>query len=534
MKHASRTILILTGLLGTARVAVLATAVARSPSRAIDSCESLRVLKMPDTTITLAERVAAGAFRPPEPYVGLPWTAGPRGGQPVVAAADLAAFCRVVGVIRPSTDSEIGFEMWLPSTNWNRKFMGVGNGGFAGDIDYLNMSSPFSRGYATMSTDTGYRRTGPQTMQFMLHHPQKLIDFGYRAVHENTVKGKLIVAAFYSAAPAFSYWHGSSQGGRQALMEAQRFPADYDGIIVGNPVSNFDHLQASHLNKRIALDKNPSGFVSPEKLAVIHDAVLKACDALDGVKDGVLEDPTRCDFDPASIECKGADETRCLTPAQVAIVRTFYNPTVNPRTKETIYPGLERGGEPGWSEGMGHMRASRSRAPGDYLQFALFQNPAWDYKTFDFDRDMANADRLDGGVVAAVNPDLHAFFERGGKLLQHHGWSDPSVSPRDSINYYTRVREAYAGRGRLEDSYRLFMAPGMGHSWGGDGPNAFDPVSALEQWVEHGTAPDRIVASLRNNGKVERTRPLCPYPQIAHHNGTGSTDAADNFICRSR
>jgi feruloyl esterase len=180
------------------------------------------------------------------------------------------------------------------------------------------------------------------------------------------------------------------------------------------------------------------------------------------------------------------------------------------------------------------MRASRSRAPGDYLQFALFQNPAWDYKTFDFDRDMANADRLDGGVVAAVNPDLHAFFERGGKLLQHHGWSDPSVSPRDSINYYTRVREAYAGRGRLEDSYRLFMAPGMGHSWGGDGPNAFDPVSALEQWVEHGTAPDRIVASLWNNGKVERTRPLCPYSQIAHHNGTGSTDAADNFICRSR
>ena len=532
MKHRLKTLLLLTGVLAAARVALLSTPGTSLPSSATDSCESLRVLKLPDTTIVLAERVAARAFRLPEPYLGGPWSPGPRGGEPVVAPADLPAFCRVQGVIRPVADSEIGFELWLPLANWNRKFMGVGNGGFSGYIDYPNMTSPLSRGYATANTDTGHQRVGAQTMEFVLNHPQKLIDFGYRAVHETTVRAKLIIAALYSAPPTFSYWSGSSTGGRQALMEAQRFPADYDGIIAGDPVSNFDHLQASHLNKRIALDKNPEGFVPPEKLALLHEAVLKNCDALDGVKDGILEDPRRCDFDPATIECKAESETGCLTHAQVEIVRTFYSAAVNPRTKEEIYPGLERGGEPGWSQGVGHMRMSRGRAPGDYLKFALFRDPAWDYKTFDFDRDMAKADRLDDGVVAATNPNLRAFFQRGGKLLQYHGWSDESVSPRDSINYYTRVREAYAGQGRLEDSYRLFMVPGMYHSWGGDGPNTFDPLSAMEQWVEHGKAPDRMVASRWTNGKIDRTRPLCPYPEVAEYKGTGSTDAAENFICK--
>jgi feruloyl esterase len=479
----------------------------------------------------LAERVAEGAFRLPNPYLGGSWSAGPRGGMPIVAPADLPAFCRVAGVIRPVADSEIGFEVWLPLGNWNRKFLGVGNGGFAGFIDYPNMTGPLSHAYATANTDTGHQRVGPQTMEFALNHPQKLIDFGYRAVHETTVKAKLIIAAFYSEPPAFSYWSGCSTGGREALMEAQRYPADYDGIIAGDPVSNFDHLQASSLNKRIALDKNRAGFVPPEKLALLHDAVLNACDALDGVKDGILEDPRRCHFDPAAIECKAANETSCLTAGQVEIVRTFYNPTVNPRTKEEIYPGLERGGEPAWSQGVGHMVARLVFAPGDYLKFALFRDPVWDYKTFDFDRDVARADRLDGGLVAAVNADLQEFFRRGGKLLQYHGWSDESVSPRDSINYYTRVGDAYTGHGRLENSYRLLMVPGMYHCRSGDGPNSFDPISAMEQWVERGKAPDRMVASRWSNGKVDRTRPLCPYPQVAKYKGTGSTDDATNFTC---
>jgi Tannase and feruloyl esterase len=531
MKDPWIVLLVVTGTLAAASATVPVTASADSTAIAPQSCESLRALKLPDTTIVLAERVAAGAFSLPNPYIGGSWSPGPRGGIPIVAPANLPAFCRVAGVIRPVADSEIGFEVWLPLANWNGKFLGVGNGGFSGYIDYPSLTAPLSRGYATANTDTGHQRVGAQTMEFVLNHPQKLIDFGYRAVHETTVKAKLIIAAFYSRRPAFSYWNGCSTGGRQALMEAQRFPADYDGIVAGDPVSNFDHLQASHLNKRIALDKNPAGFVPPETLALLHDAMLSACDTIDGVRDGVLEDPRRCGFDPATIECKAADEIGCLTTAQVEIVRTFYSPTVNPRTKEEIYPGLERGGELRWSQGVGHMVARRGRAPGDYLQFALFHDPSWDYRTFDFDSDVARADRLDDGIVAAVKSDLQDFFRRHGKLLQYHGWSDESVSPRDSINYHARV-QAHSGHGTLEDSYRLFMVPGMGHCAGGDGPNSFDPIGEMETWVERGKAPDRMVASRWSGGKVDRTRPLCPYPRVATYKGTGSTDDADSFACK--
>src|SRR5437899_3613264 len=255
--QSSIVLLVVTGTLAAASATVPVTASADSTAIAPQSCENLRALKLPDTTIVLAERVAAGAFSLPNPYIGGSWSAGPRGGMPIVAPADLPAFCRVAGVIRPVADSEIGFEVWLPLANWNGKFLGVGNGGFSGYIDYPNLTAPLSRGYATANTDTGHQRVGAQTMEFVLNHPQKLIDFGYRAVHETTVKAKLIIAAFYSRRPASSYWNGCSTGGRQALMEAQRFPADYDGIVAGDPVSNFDHLQASHLNKRIALDKNP-------------------------------------------------------------------------------------------------------------------------------------------------------------------------------------------------------------------------------------------------------------------------------------
>jgi feruloyl esterase len=315
-------------------------------------------------------------------------------------------------------------------------------------------------------------------------------------------------------------------------VEAQRFSADYDGIAVGSPVSFFTHLQAAHLWKRQALDTNPTGFVPPSKLALIHSAVLKACDRLDGVNDGVLEDPTRCDFDPKNLECQHEDGAECLTAAQVNVVSAFYAPTRNPRTREQIYPGLERGGERGWSAGVGHMGTQRSRGVGDYLRNAVFQDPAWDYKTFDFDADIARADRIDNGLMNAVDPNLRAFFQRGGRLLQYHGWSDESVSPRDSINYYTSVVNASGGASKVKNSYRLFMIPGMFHCGGGDGTNTFDSIGVLERWVEARQAPDRILASRTIDGKVLRTRPLCPYPQVAQYNARGSADEAANFTCR--
>jgi feruloyl esterase len=494
------------------------------------TCESLTSLSLPETTITLAQTVAAGALTLPTPFP----TAGARGGISFVSVKDLPEFCRVTAVSKPSKDSGIKFEVWMPTSKWNGKFMGVGNGAMGGSISYGNMAAPISLMYATASTDTGHEGSG-QDGSYALGHREKVIDFGYRAVHETTVKAKLIVAAYYGRAAKFSYWYGCSTGGRQALTEAQRFPADYDGVVAGAPAIFLTHMQAASVWKAQAIRKNPGGLVPPSKLLLIHNAVLVACDVRDGVKDGVLEDPRLCHFDPKVLECKGEDRSDCLTAAQVAVVRIFYSPTMNPRTREPIFPGMVPGSELGWSSDVGRMFAD----PADitktlataYLRFAVFQNPNWDYMTFNFDSDMALADRIDDGVTKATDPNLREFFHRGGKLLQYHGWTDPSISPLNSINYYNSVMDFVGASSNVRDSFRLFMVPGMDHCGGGDGPNTFDSLRTIEEWVEAAKAPDQIIASRIRDGKTERTRPLCPYPQVAKYKGTGSTNDATNFSC---
>jgi feruloyl esterase len=492
------------------------------------TCESLTSLSLPETTITLAQTVAAGALTLSTPFPA----AGPRGGISFVSVKDLPEFCRVTAVSKPSKDSEIKFEVWMPAFNWNGKFTAVGNGGMGGSINYGNMSAPISRGYATASTDTGHEGTA-QDGSFALRHREKVIDFGYRAVHETTLKAKLIIAAYYGRASKFSYWYGCSTGGRQALTEAQRFPSDYDGIIAGAPALFLTHMQAASVWKAQAIRKNPGGLVLPSKLLLIHNAVLAACDARDGVKDGVLEDPRLCDFDPKILDCKGEDRPDCLTAAQVAVVRAFYGSTINPRTQEQLFPGMVPGSELGWSSEVGRMYADPSDITKTlataYLRYAVFQNPNWDYMAFDFDSGMALADRIDDGVTKSVDPNLREFFRRGGKLLQYHGWTDPSISPLNSINYYHSVVDFMGGG--VRKSYRLFMVPGMDHCGGGDGPSAFDSLRAIEEWVETGKAPDQIIASRVRDGKTERTRPLCSYPRLAKYKGTGSTDDAANFSC---
>ncbi len=492
------------------------------------SCMSLTSLKLPNTTIVLAQHVAAGTFTPPRPFPA----AGPRGGLPVVAAKDLPEFCRVAGVIKPSKDSEIKFEVWMPTSDWNGKFIGIGNGGFAGSIPYHVMGPPLSRHYATAATDTGHEGTAGDA-SWALGHPEKVIDYAYRAVHEMTVKSKLIIAAYYGQAPKFSYWSGCSCGGLQGLAEARRFPADFDGIIVGAPAISMTHLQASAVWKKQAIEKNPGALVPPSKLALLHNAVIEACDALDGVKDGILEDPRRCRFDPKKLECKGEDRPDCLTPPQIELVRIFYDPVVNPRTKQQIFPGYMLGSELDWGNAAanGGMVAQSHYGMGEYLRYAVFQDANWSFMNFDFDSGMALADRLDNGLTNNMDPNLRDFFRRGGKLLQYHGWNDPGISPLSSINYYNSVLDFMGSSSKVQDSYRLFMLPGMGHCFGGEGPNTFDPISAIERWVEEGKAPDRIIASGWNNGKIDRTRPLCPYPQVAKYKGTGSTDDAASFVC---
>jgi feruloyl esterase len=401
----------------------------------------------------------------------------------------------------------------------------------AGSISYAGMAALLARGYATSSTDTGHEGANNDG-SYALGHREKVIDFGYRAVHEMTVKAKLIIAAYYGRVPTFSYWSGCSTGGRQALTEAQRFPADYNGIVAGAPANFLTHLQASSIWKAQAIRNNQGGLIPPYKLPLIHNAIVAACDANDGLKDGLLSDPRLCDFDPKILQCKGDDGPDCLTAAQVAVARAFYIATVNPRTKQQIYPGLALGSELGWSSDVGRMHADITKTQAsEYLRYAVFQDPKWDFTTFDFDSAMAQADHIDNGATKATDPNLRDFFQRGGKLLQYHGWSDPSMSPLNSINYYGSVVDFMGGVAHVETSYRLFMVPGMDHCAGGDGPNTFDSIRTIEEWVETGKAPERIVASQMKDGKITRSRPLCPFPQVAVYNGTGGTDDAANFLC---
>jgi feruloyl esterase len=486
------------------------------PVDAAGSCESIASLSLPNTTITLAESVAAGGFTQPG--------AGP-GGQNN-AAKNLPAFCRVAATLKPSADSVINMEVWMPASNWNGKYQAVGNGAFAGSISYPAMMTALARGYATSSTDTGHSGGGAP---WAFGHPEKVIDFGWRAIHEMTVASKKIVASYYDAGPKLSYWNGCSAGGRQALKAAQQFPADFDGIIAGAPGLDWTGRAAGAVRVEKTLEKNVAARLTETQRRILHDAVVQTCDAADGVKDGVIENPQRCKFDPGVLECKGSDMSSCLTKPQVETARLIYSSPVNPATKREI-TGLSQGSELGWTD-LGWTASARATGL-DQFRFIVFSDPAWDIQKFNFDSDIVRAEEVDNNTINALDPNLKPFISRGGKLIQYHGWSDPQISARNSTQYFERVLQALGGAANVHASYRLFMAPGMGHCGGGEGPNTFDMVSALEQWVEQKKAPDQIIASRATNGVVDRTRPLCPYPQVAVYKGTGSTDEAANFACR--
>jgi feruloyl esterase len=494
---------------------MLASAVTFPAVGSAATCESLAALALPNTSITMAQSVAAGGFSVP----------GARGGRGANAMADLPAFCRVAATLTPSSDSDIKIEVWLPAANWNGKFQAVGNGAWSGAIGYAALADALRRGYATSSTDTGH---SGGSASFALGHPEKLIDFAYRSEHEMTVKAKAIVAAFYGSAPKYSYWNGCSAGGRQALKEAQMFPADFDGIIAGSPGLDWSGRSAQAVRVAQALQKEEARL-TPAKQQTLHAAVVQACDGIDGVKDGLIENPLACKFDPKVLECSGADGPSCLTPAQVATARLLYAPTVIAKPKREV-AGLPYGSEANWTDQGWSVSA---RATGlDHYRFVVFKDPAWDIDRFNVESDITRIDEGESAAPNASDPNLKAFFERGGKLLQYHGWSDPQISALNSVNYFNRVAAALGGPAKVHGSYRLFMAPGMAHCGGGEGPNDFDKIGPLEQWVENGKAPDSIIASHSIEGKVDRTRPLCPYPQVAHYKGSGSMDEAANFVCR--
>jgi feruloyl esterase len=415
-------------------------------------------------------------------------------------------------------------ELWLPPANrWNGKFQMTGNGGWGGTIQGLESAMPeaLQAGYATAGTDTGHRGGG----EFALGHPERVIDFAYRAVHEVTVQSKLLIRSFYDQDPRLSYFNSCSGGGRQALMEAQRYPEDFDGIIAGDPANPQIALHASSVDRAFQTFKDPQGFIPREKLvSVLEPAVLKACDATDGVKDNLISNPMACKFDPAVLLCKSGDRPNCLTSKQVETAKRNYAPTRTSKG-ELVFPGMSFGmeGAPSIMTGGTNPQALVT----DTFRYLAHQDRQWEWRSFNLDADLELA-RKNAGFID-VSPNLTAFKAHGGKLLMYHGWADALIAPESSVIYRADV---LAIMGRDQDNwFRLFMVPGMGHCTGGQGPTRADWLGALEKWREKGTAPDSIVGAGSLKGQAI-TRPLCPFPQVPAYKGKGNVNNAENFVCK--
>jgi feruloyl esterase len=473
------------------------------------NCSDLASFSLPDATVTQVQYVSTGFFTPPDSTRAL---------------TNLPAFCRIAVHLTPTPDSDIRAEIWLPVFTWNSNFEAVGNGGWGGAIEYSEMADALRHGYATASTDDG---TSANDDSFFLNHPERFIDFAYRSEHEMTLVAKAVMLKGYGKSPRYSYWNGCSGGGREGLLQAYRYPADFDGIVAGDPATFKRNAWAIWLAN--ASFKNPDDYIPPSKYAMVHDAVLNACDKLDGLQDGLIDDPRACHFDPQVLLCKGGDAPNCLTAPQVQTARTILSP-MKSSTGAKLFPRLEPGTELRWARLAGGPQPADLF--NDYFRWIVFKNLNWDWRTFSVDRDTALADADAKGIVA-LEPNLSAFAEHRGKLIIYHGWADQQVAPEASVEFYEALQGATQRAKAPADAWaRLFMVPGMAHCSGGEGPDQFDKMSAITDWVEHAKLPDSLVASRVVGGKTVRTRPLCPYPQVARYSGSGSIDSASNFSCQ--
>ncbi|HMF79267.1 MAG TPA: tannase/feruloyl esterase family alpha/beta hydrolase [Bryobacteraceae bacterium] len=480
-----------------------------------ESCDLAAKLHIPNTVITSSEVVTSGVFAPPTGHLltGLP------------------AFCRVAATLKPTPDSDIRIEIWLPQSAWNGRLEGTGNGGFAGKIAYGSLANGLKLGYAVTNTDMGLATPAGADASIFVNHPERWADWGYRATHEMTVAAKQVVKAYYGRDANHAYFSGCSTGGEQALMEAERFPDDYDGIVGGAAAQNRTGVHVSILWNFVATRKEPGAYIPAAKLSTLTKAVVAACDNSDGVKDGLIADPRKCSFDPASLLCSSDDSDTCFTRAQVDTVKRLYAGPENPRTGQKIYPGLPPGSEFGWGA-LGAVPGPQAIPPFEPIfKWAFGSN--WDWRTFNFDRSNALFNQKLAGNVNANSPDLDRFRAKGHKFLMYHGWADWLVAPDESLNYYTAVTSRY--NKQVSNFYRLFMLPGMAHCSGGPGPDNFDPLSAVVKWVEQGSAPNELIATKYTANQPPRTvllqRPVCPYPEIARYKGTGSTNEAASFTC---
>ncbi|HKS55105.1 MAG TPA: tannase/feruloyl esterase family alpha/beta hydrolase [Steroidobacteraceae bacterium] len=460
---------------------------------------------------------------------------------------NLPAFCRVVGHATPTPQSRVGFEVWLPEKNWSGRYVQVGNGGLAGVIFHQLLGQMIDRGHATASTDNGHTAS-PVDGRWAIGQPEKVRDHAERAVHLLSDIGKKITAAYYESAAKHSYFFGCSEGGREAMIEAQRFPQDFDGIVAGAPAHYWTDLLDGFMRSGLALHKDPASFIPPAKLPIIQEAALAACDANDGIKDGLVSAPEQCKFDPKVLECKkGGDESQCLTAPQVAALRTLYLVGYVPSGEnETAVMG---GGVRQYAFGAAQGQSLQIMFASGYFGGFVFEKPDWDYRTYDLTRDFATARDKLGALMDASKTDLSEFERRGGKLIHYHGLLDGSIPPGMSKVYYDRVAKQTGGVSKTQEFYRLFMAPGVLHCGFGPGPNAFgnlgprppadadhDTLLALQKWVEEGVAPKQIVATKYVDDDpakgVSMTRPLCPYPQTAQYDGKGKIESSASFACQ--
>ncbi|HET9267422.1 MAG TPA: tannase/feruloyl esterase family alpha/beta hydrolase [Vicinamibacterales bacterium] len=500
------------------------------------SCAALAKVTLPNVTITSATLVAAGALPPP------PARGGGPGGAAANPFADLPAVCRVTATLKPSADSDIKMELWLPTppraesapgqTGWNGKFRGTGNGGLGGGagVNVNALANGVRRGYATAGHNTGHEGDS----SYALEHPEKIKDFGYRATHEMTVTSKALVRAFYGKAPTLSYMAEGGGGTIAALSSAQRYPDDYDAIAVTGMSSYLTRHTFAQMWIWEATHKDAASFIPPDKYPVLHDAVLAACDTLDGLKDGVVGDPLGCRFDLTTVQCKEGVTAGCLTPPQIEAARKIYQGPKHARTGAELYSPLYPGSELGWGQLAGGEQPLG--IPVEFFRFYVLRDPKWDYRTrpLDYDGDVTASDRPEIQAVNAVDPDLRRFFARGGKLLLVDGWNDTAVPPKVAINYFNRV-VATVGERQTRESLRFFMVPGMGHGPGTGGAENFDfdALSLIEQWKEKGVVPDQLIVGHYKDGKRVGARLVCQFPRVAFFKGGDGEDPA-SFECRTK
>jgi feruloyl esterase len=525
---------------------------------AATACSSLTGVPLLDGTVTSATDITA-------PFTT---TANSNGaGAPTITVSVPFPFCKVTTKLTPTADSSIQTELWMPdAAHWNGKFLGVGNGALTGAIWHTSMVRPLQTGYAVANSDLGHPIS---TANWALGHPEKVLDYANRGDHVTAQASKAIVRAFYGHRPQLSYFHGCSNGGHQALMEAQRYPDDYDAIIAGAPWNQWTHQNVEFISRAIALES-----LNPAKRSVITSAVVAQCGGRDGglLADGYLNEPQRCNFNPQSLLCPGADAPTCLTATEVQAEEKIYTGPSDPATGLRLFPGFERGSEFGWV-GFGAFI-------NNLWQNMIVENPSFDFHTFNYTSDVAFFDAKLAGMINSTDPDLGAFKARGGKLLMWHGWTDTTLEPRSSLNYYNSVVAVTGGGLRLssllgedsdrdddnghrghesghdsprenledtQDFFRLFLAPGVNHCGGGSGPNSsfaytlantvdvldadHDILAALDRWVEHGVAPSQLIASHFTAGVADKTRPICAYPKIARYKGKGDPNQPGAWVC---